>query len=273
MTVPQLPAVVVDDSQGKGDAKGSQEPSNRSKRAKKRKYKKDQEYGVARGVDFKDVEAVVNFDFPQAHKSYTHRVGRTARGGRPGLGKFHLIWWTRRPPNTEASALALSLVAPEDEDIYVKVEKKLAQRGSVIKPYTFNMSQVNGFRYRCEDALKAVTRAAIREARIKEIKQEILNSEKLKAHFEDNPKDLALLRHDKALHPARIQTHMKHIPDYLLPNRVQVQSTSALNVPFHKVKKNQKHRGGGHKVRRIIWRAMILHPISRRSLCLLHLPF
>ena len=37
------------------------------------------------------------------------------------------------------------------------------------------------------------------------------------AHFEDNPLDLEFLRHDKPLHPTRIQPHMKHVPKYLLP--------------------------------------------------------
>ena len=38
---------------------------------------------------------------------------------------------------------------------------------------------------------------AVREARLKEIKQEIFNSQKLKSYFEDNPRDRQLLRHDK----------------------------------------------------------------------------
>ncbi|RKP06596.1 hypothetical protein THASP1DRAFT_5499, partial [Thamnocephalis sphaerospora] len=66
-------------------------------------------------------------------------------------------------------------------------------------------------------ALRSVTRVAVREARVKELKAEILHSEKLKAHFEDKPKDLAFLRHDRALHPARVQAHMKNVPKYLLP--------------------------------------------------------
>jgi ATP-dependent RNA helicase DDX56/DBP9 len=44
------------------------------------------------------------------------------------------------------------------------------------------MKQVNGFRYRMEDALRAVTKAAVHEARIKELKAEIIHSEKLKVH-------------------------------------------------------------------------------------------
>ena len=56
------------------------------------------------------------------------------------------------------------------------------------------------YRYRARDAWRSVTKIAVREARLKEIKQEILNSAKLKAHFEDNPRDALALRHDKALH-------------------------------------------------------------------------
>ena len=42
------------------------------------------------------------------------------------------------------------------------------------------MKFVDSFRYRAEDALRAVTRVAVKAARVKEIKAEILNSEKLK---------------------------------------------------------------------------------------------
>ena len=68
-----------------------------------------------------------------------------------------------------------------------------------------------------EDGLRSVTKASIREARIREIKTEMLNSERLKGHFEDNPTDLEYLRHDKILHPTRVQAHLKHIPGYLMP--------------------------------------------------------
>ncbi|KAJ3113286.1 ATP-dependent DNA/RNA helicase [Nowakowskiella sp. JEL0407] len=81
------------------------------------------------------------------------------------------------------------------------------------------MTQVEAFRYRCTDALRAVTKSAIKEARLKEIKAEILNSDKLKAHFEDNPQDLMALRHDKPLHATRSQPELKRIPTYLLPKK------------------------------------------------------
>jgi ATP-dependent RNA helicase DDX52/ROK1 len=39
---------------------------------------------LARGIDFKGVEVVVNYDFPQSRESYIHRIGRTGRAGRQG---------------------------------------------------------------------------------------------------------------------------------------------------------------------------------------------
>lgn len=70
--------------------------------------------------------------------------------------------------------------AERDEIVFAKIEKEQAARGSKIKEYKFDMKQVEAFRYRMEDALRSVTRAAIREARVKELKAEILNSDKLK---------------------------------------------------------------------------------------------
>lgn len=34
-------------------------------------------------------------------------------------------------------------------------------------------------------------------------------------YFEDNPRDLQLLRHDLPLHPAVVKPHLGHVPDYL----------------------------------------------------------
>jgi ATP-dependent RNA helicase RhlE len=41
---------------------------------------------AARGLDLEHITHVVNFDPPADEKAYVHRVGRTARAGRPGTG-------------------------------------------------------------------------------------------------------------------------------------------------------------------------------------------
>jgi len=40
---------------------------------------------LARGMDFKGVNCVINYDFPPSIKNYIHRIGRTGRMGRQGV--------------------------------------------------------------------------------------------------------------------------------------------------------------------------------------------
>jgi ATP-dependent RNA helicase RhlE len=41
---------------------------------------------AARGIDVNDVTQVVNFDAPEDRETYVHRIGRTGRAGRTGVG-------------------------------------------------------------------------------------------------------------------------------------------------------------------------------------------
>ncbi|KAG0699901.1 P-loop containing nucleoside triphosphate hydrolase protein [Suillus ampliporus] len=223
------------------------QPSHSKPKKQKRRTKSDKEYGVTRGVDFVDVACVLNFDLPTSSRSYTHRVGRTARAGRAGMSLSYVVPTDQWGKNKVVGCLES---AKNDEAVFAKIEKQQAARGSKIQEYKFDMKQVEAFRYRMDDALRSVTRSAIKEARIKELKTEIINSEKLKAHFEDNPLDLEYLRHDKPLHPTRVQAHMKHIPKYLLPRLVSAPAIEAEEptvgfVPFKKSSVRGRGRGRG----------------------------
>lgn len=99
-----------------------------------------------------------------------------------------------------------------------KIQKKQAEKGSEIKEWGLDWTKLEGFRYRLADALRAVTRIAVREARTKELRNELIKSEKLKRHFEENPEDLRHLRHDTETHTIRQQPHLRNVPDYLLPS-------------------------------------------------------
>ncbi|KAK6635249.1 hypothetical protein RUM44_000500 [Polyplax serrata] len=178
---------------------------------KKGGRKRDKESGVIRGIDFQHVSNVINFDFPRNITSYIHRAGRTARGNNEGT--------------------ALSFVSNKERPLLEEIENHLKEcfesdpNQLVIRAYEFKMDEVEGFRYRSRDAWRAVTKIAIREARLKEIRQEILNNNKLKSYFQDNPRDLQCLRHDKALHTVKQQPHLANVPEYIIP-----QSLKGLNI-------------------------------------------
>ncbi|KAK3885475.1 hypothetical protein Pcinc_010318 [Petrolisthes cinctipes] len=55
-------------------------------------------------------------------------------------------------------------------------------------------------KYRAKDAWNRCTSIAILETRKKELKRELLHSEKLQTFFKDHPKDLQALRHDNPKH-------------------------------------------------------------------------
>jgi ATP-dependent RNA helicase DDX56/DBP9 len=110
--------------------------------------------------------------------------------------------------------------------------------GAVFKPYKFRMEELDGFRYRARDAWRAVTKIAVREARLKELKHELLNSSKLRSHFEANPRDAQALRHDRALHTVKHQAHLKGVPDYIIPPALRKLSVAA---------RRNNAGGGGHR--------------------------
>ncbi len=168
-----------DHGPGSSQHKRKREPTLPAKaksgvRKKRRGAKRDAEYGVARGVDFLDVACVLNFDLPTSARAYTHRVGRTARAGGSGTALSFVVPASEYGKHKGVGGVPSTR---HDEEVWSRIAR--AQQGRV-REYAFDKKQVEAFRYRMEDALRAVTRHAIREARLKEIKQELLASEKLK---------------------------------------------------------------------------------------------
>lgn len=233
---------------------------------KKSKRKKDSEYGVARGLDFRAVSFVVNVDFPQSTQSYTHRIGRTARGGAKGVA-FSLVeeesvaqmdmlaqvQETQPPlpatkPNSAVDHLQTAAPTMQDGDDADDVKgREVVQDPDTIPqptPLDFNLQEIEGFRYRVEDVGRAVTKNLVRETRAAELKAEILNSQRLQNHFAENPSELQLLRHDRqATHASKVQAHLKHVPNYLLPRGMQVADM--------KRRKKRKRKGDRRGLRRM----------------------
>jgi ATP-dependent RNA helicase DDX56/DBP9 len=312
---------------GKGKGKGklskkelAQEAAKQKKRELQQKAKKaaakqasassaDVDYGVSRGIDFQGVNFVVNFDFPVSAAAYTHRVGRTGRGGAAGTSLSFVA--TVPPAGGGAGAVTAAEVdiAMRDQEVLQTVREQQPRLGAAgtsgnvlgaigagsaaedaglqqpqeeeerrmqPAPLEFNAKELESFRYRVEDTLRSVTVTAVRELRSAELKREILNSERLKSFFAENPNDLKVralflslliyiyiyiyvcickcvlytklisvssihglqvLRHDKAIaHPIRQKDHLKTVPDYLMP----VSMRSVSNVRNNR--RNKKRR-------------------------------
>lgn len=211
---PDKPSKALKDGALHHDAASDNVEPAEPPRKQRKKSKNSKEYGISRGIDFQNIACVLNFDLPTSSKSYTHRIGRTARAGRTGMALSFVV-----PAEQYRKHKPTSLIsAQHDEEVLDEIMRFQQKEGKEIKDYHFDMKQVDSFRYRMNDALRAVTRIAIREARTRELRQELLKSEKLKRHFEENPEDLHHLRHDGELRAARIQPHLRHIPEYLMPS-------------------------------------------------------
>lgn len=66
------------------------------------------------------------------------------------------------------------------KDVEKYIKQGTSEKNEIFQPFNFKLEEVEGFRYRAKDAWRAVTKIAVREARLKEIKTEMLNSKKLK---------------------------------------------------------------------------------------------
>ena len=205
------------------NSKQKQSKSGKKVSRKRERNEKDSEFGLSRGVDFRDVAAVFNFDLPESVTSYTHRAGRTARAGKTGT--------------------VLSLVCTDKEkDITTGMCREL---GVHVSQLAFRMDQVEAFRYRVEDCLRLVTDNAVHGARLADVRREIINSEQLKDYFEDNPDDYDALQHNMRL-AKNIPEHLAHIPTYLLPPALRgtVEDKPTGSRFRTKRKRNQSKRGG-----------------------------
>lgn len=169
----------AESSKTAGKRKAVDQPPAAGGRSNKKGRKEDKAYGVSRGIDFVAVACVINFDLPTTTSAYTHRVGRTARAGQTGLALSLVV-----PKKGVSKDKQIHLEsARQDEKTFQRIKEHVKDdMGGEIKEWDFGgrKKEIEGFRYRMEDALKAVTAKRVQEARREELRRELLNSEKLK---------------------------------------------------------------------------------------------
>ncbi|OIR58159.1 MAG: ATP-dependent RNA helicase Dbp9 [Amphiamblys sp. WSBS2006] len=124
-----------------------------------------QDAGLYRGVDFKKVDVVLNFDCPDSPTKYTHYVGRTARGGQKGT--------------------ALTFVTSSDEGNFSAIKENTGEIDSL----PVDKEALGSFSYRVGDVLSKLTKIHIQEFRVAEVKKELLGAEELKMHFRSHDID------------------------------------------------------------------------------------
>ncbi|EPS74267.1 hypothetical protein M569_00486 [Genlisea aurea] len=184
----------------------AEKPCPREKSKKHSKGKSDSQFGLVKGIILKNVHAVINFDMPHKASEYAQRIGLHGRGY-----DFHA---------------SVSLVSPKEMGIFEEIKSLFGENNDedskFIAPFPLlSRNAVESFRYRAEDVARSVTRDMVIRERARVLRNEILNSEKLKAHFKDNPKDLDLLKQDKALTKKAPASHLRNVPDYLLDPATQ----------------------------------------------------
>jgi ATP-dependent RNA helicase DDX56/DBP9 len=203
-------AETATDTAAPSDPPGSAAAAGQRRGKKGGGLARDAEYGLVRGIDFKDVRTVINLDVPPDAASYVHRVGRCARG--PGGRGMALTLCSAGEDETrlEAIAAALTTTSAVAEDGGDEPPGFAFQAADVISG-----DAVEALRYRAEDALRGLGASAVREARLRELRSSLLGSERLAAHFEAHPHDRRLLQADAPLSKTPNAPHLKHLPSYL----------------------------------------------------------
>jgi ATP-dependent RNA helicase DDX56/DBP9 len=94
-----------------------------------------------------------------------------------------------------------------------------SQPVNVLSALRFEMEQIAGFRYRAESVLAKLRPAIVREARIEGLRKELINSQKLQAHFAAKPSDLVALQHvhQAPLVAGQVDRGLRQVPGYMVP--------------------------------------------------------
>ncbi|KAA8913756.1 P-loop containing nucleoside triphosphate hydrolase protein [Sphaerosporella brunnea] len=123
---------------------------------------------ASRGLDIKNVDCVINFEAPQSHEIYTHRVGRTARAGRSGR--------------------AITLAAETDRKVVkTAVRAAQAQNAKVVSRVldTDKVNAVNEKLVSLEQEIEEILKEEKAEKEIQNMEMQIRRTENLVKHEDE----------------------------------------------------------------------------------------
>ncbi|GKT16010.1 hypothetical protein ADUPG1_010835 [Aduncisulcus paluster] len=190
------------------------------------------DFSGSRGIDYKFVSCVINYDIPLNPRSLIHRSGRTKRGhAKKGTvltlcadneGEFDGTMIQK--------GCALSFPTEEAEQqrsvVAAAAREMAALTGQledvVFKHFAFDMSVVDPFKYRINSAISSVTHRLVERVRASEIRKELLRSKDLCEKLHLNFNDLKLL-HTVSLKEMGKSDTLSSFPSYLKPTKATIE--------------------------------------------------
>jgi len=140
-------------------------------------------------------------------------------------------------------------IGPEEREMLGDIAEKHKFK---VEPFKFKMEEVDGLKMRAKEAFELCNKKAVRDCRAAELKQAILNSQKLQEeYFTAHENDLLALRHDAKFKKVS-QQNLSSLPDYLIPKQI---------------KKGMKMGSEtGHKRKRNFWKKTKAEAIQAKKL-------
>ncbi|KAK1808933.1 nucleolar DEAD-box protein required for synthesis of 60S ribosomal subunit [Friedmanniomyces endolithicus] len=124
---------------------------------------------ASRGLDIKGIETVINYEAPQSHEIYLHRVGRTARAGRKGI----------------SCTLAAE---PDRRVVKAAVKAAKAQSGAQIRQRTVDPKDADTWQRRCDDLetdIEDVLREEKEEKVLQQTERTIVKAENIERYGDE----------------------------------------------------------------------------------------
>jgi ATP-dependent RNA helicase DDX56/DBP9 len=155
-----------------------------------------------RGVDFNKVRNVIIFDGMSAATAmnvakYTHRVGRTGRGGQEGL------------------SIILVNVA-QARKVIPELRDQLKTKGDPLRPFKqLDRTEATKLQYRVDTVLANVTRSAARKLRVATVATELARSSYLSTHMTQRDNEVLERIVKKSSKAVKCDRNLLELPKYM----------------------------------------------------------
>jgi len=98
---------------------------------------------LGRGVDFKGVNLVINYDFPTSSSSYIHRIGRTGRAGRRGQVRSSRNSHQRLDSHQILTLQAITFFTQNDSTLLRSIAQIIKTSGGDVPEYMLKMKKAS----------------------------------------------------------------------------------------------------------------------------------